>query len=212
VSYREPRYLHPYDEAPASRPIPAAHRARVHEPGRIEIEGKRQFRCGANHREFADFLTPEQRISNYLATRQADRSAPTPTSSSCPTSARGRPVDRCDQELQSKGYKVPDYPENPKNDAEKPSRRAIRRYWQRVNPVLREGNSTGALPRVKRYARKIAFDGAMGSRLAHPVSTCMPRLLHAKNRWPCRTLRRAHGPRHRSGKTSSAPRSAARGR
>ena len=59
------------------------------------------------------------------------------------------------KELQSKGYKVPDYPEDPKTDAEK----AIKARYGKVlgsavNPVLREGNSDRrAAASVKQYAR-----------------------------------------------------------
>jgi len=62
----------------------------------------------------------------------------------------------CIRELQSKGYKLPDFPEDPKTDEEK----AIRARYSKcigssVNPVLREGNSDRrAPPAVKRYARK----------------------------------------------------------
>jgi len=45
-------------------------------------------------------------------------------------------------ELQSKGYDVPDYPEEPKNDAEKELQvRYSKCLGSAVNPVLREGNS-----------------------------------------------------------------------
>merc|ERR550514_2673532 len=62
----------------------------------------------------------------------------------------------CIAELQAKGYKVPDFPEDPKTPEEK----AIKdRYGKvlgsAVNPVLREGNSDrrAAVP-VKNYAKK----------------------------------------------------------
>ena len=60
------------------------------------------------------------------------------------------------KELQSQGYRLPDYPENPRNDAE---REIKTRYGKvlgsAVNPVLREGNSDRrAAPSVKNYARK----------------------------------------------------------
>lgn len=60
------------------------------------------------------------------------------------------------KELQSKGYKIPDFPENPKTDEEKELRK---RYGNclgsAVNPVLREGNSDRRAPKaVKEYARK----------------------------------------------------------
>jgi len=59
-------------------------------------------------------------------------------------------------ELQSQGYKVPDYPEDPKTDAEKEIKaRYSRVLGSAVNPVLREGNSDRrAATSVKQYARK----------------------------------------------------------
>ncbi|HKO90701.1 MAG TPA: NADP-dependent isocitrate dehydrogenase, partial [Polyangiaceae bacterium] len=59
-------------------------------------------------------------------------------------------------ELQQQGYAVPDYPEEPKTDADK----AIKARYGKVlgsavNPVLREGNSDRrASPAVKAYAKK----------------------------------------------------------
>ncbi|MGH8446442.1 MAG: NADP-dependent isocitrate dehydrogenase, partial [Solimonas sp.] len=60
------------------------------------------------------------------------------------------------KELQAKGYKIPDYPENPKNDQEKEIRqRYSKALGSAVNPVLREGNSDRRAPKaVKEYARK----------------------------------------------------------
>ncbi len=62
----------------------------------------------------------------------------------------------CIKELQSKGYNLPDYPENPKTDEEKALRtRYAKCTGSAVNPVLREGNSDRRAPRaVKEYARK----------------------------------------------------------
>ncbi|OIR13829.1 isocitrate dehydrogenase [mine drainage metagenome] len=60
------------------------------------------------------------------------------------------------RELQSQGFKVPDYPENPKTDAEKEIKtRYSKVLGSAVNPVLREGNSDRrAAASVKQYARK----------------------------------------------------------
>jgi isocitrate dehydrogenase len=60
------------------------------------------------------------------------------------------------KELQAKGYKVPDYPENPQNDAEKQIKlRYGKALGSAVNPVLREGNSDRrAALSVKNYAKK----------------------------------------------------------
>jgi isocitrate dehydrogenase len=58
-------------------------------------------------------------------------------------------------ELQHRGYAVPDYPEDPKNDTEREvARRYDRVKGSAVNPVLREGNSDRRAPAsVKNYAR-----------------------------------------------------------
>src|SRR4026209_2264696 len=60
------------------------------------------------------------------------------------------------KELQGQGYKVPDYPENPKDDAEKQIKaRYAKVLGSAVNPVLREGNSDRRVANaVKQYARK----------------------------------------------------------
>ncbi|SNR70906.1 NADP-dependent isocitrate dehydrogenase [Desulfurobacterium atlanticum] len=60
------------------------------------------------------------------------------------------------KELQSQGYDIPDYPENPQTEEEK----EIKAKYDRcigsvVNPVLRQGNSDRRIaPPVKEYARK----------------------------------------------------------
>ena len=67
------------------------------------------------------------------------------------------------KELQQQGYAVPDYPEEPQNDAEK----AIKAKYAKVlgsavNPVLREGNSDRRVATsVKEYAK--AHPHSMGA-------------------------------------------------
>ncbi|MEQ1527242.1 MAG: NADP-dependent isocitrate dehydrogenase [Gallionella sp.] len=60
------------------------------------------------------------------------------------------------KELQSQGYKVPNYPDDPKTDAEKDIKaRYSKVLGSAVNPVLREGNSDRrAAASVKQFARK----------------------------------------------------------
>jgi isocitrate dehydrogenase len=81
------------------------------------------------------------------------------------------------KELQSQGYKVPDYPDDPKTDADK----AIKARYGKVlgsavNPVLREGNSDRrAAASVKQYARKHphrtgAWAATSRTRVAHMSS------------------------------------------
>ncbi len=58
-------------------------------------------------------------------------------------------------ELQSQGFKIPDFPDNPKTEEEKEMRmRYDRIKGSAVNPVLREGNSDRRAPKaVKNYAK-----------------------------------------------------------
>ena len=58
-------------------------------------------------------------------------------------------------ELQSQGYELPDYPDEPQNDEERATRdRYARVLGSAVNPVLREGNSDRRVAGpVKQYAK-----------------------------------------------------------
>ncbi len=66
------------------------------------------------------------------------------------------------KELQEKGYDIPDYPEEPKNDEEKALKEKYAKVLgSAVNPVLRQGNSDRRAPlAVKEYAKK--YPTAMG--------------------------------------------------
>ena len=70
------------------------------------------------------------------------------------------------KELQSQGYKLPDYPEDPKDDKEKEIKaRYDKVKGSAVNPVLREGNSDRRAPlSVKAYAASIRTRWAHGGR------------------------------------------------
>ena len=60
------------------------------------------------------------------------------------------------EELQAKGFALPEFPETPSTDAEKDARsRYAKVLGSAVNPVLREGNSDRRAPKaVKDYAKK----------------------------------------------------------
>ena len=81
-----------------------------------------------------------------------------PTSSSFPISALSVPqLKAAIEELQAKGYKIPDYPDDAETDEQKATKISIRESpsASAVNPVLREGNSDRRAPNaVKEYARK----------------------------------------------------------
>jgi len=78
------------------------------------------------------------------------------------------------KELQSQGFKLPDYPEQPKDEAEKAVQaRYAKVLGSAVNPVLREGNSDRRAPlSVKNFAKKHphkmgAWSPESKSRVAH---------------------------------------------
>jgi isocitrate dehydrogenase len=107
--------------------------------------------------QFPEYLSPEQRVPDTLAELGRKTLEPDANIIKLPNiSASVAQLIACIRELQAKGYKIPDYPEDPKTDEEK----AIRARYGRcigsaVNPVLREGNSDRRAPRaVKDYARK----------------------------------------------------------
>ena len=107
--------------------------------------------------EFSDFLKPEQRVPNTLAELGKKTLLPDANIIKLPNiSASVAQLLAAIKELQAKGYALPDYPENPKNDAEKAIKaRYAKCIGSAVNPVLREGNSDRRAPRaVKEYARK----------------------------------------------------------
>ncbi len=107
--------------------------------------------------EFPECLTEAQRVPNTLAELGKKTLEPDTNIIKLPNiSASVGQLVACIKELQSKGYAVPDYPEDPKSDEEKSVRaRYAKCIGSAVNPVLREGNSDRRAPRaVKEYARK----------------------------------------------------------
>ncbi len=107
--------------------------------------------------EFPECLTPEQRVPNNLNLLGQLTLKPEANIIKLPNiSATVAQLTAAIKELQGKGYKIPDYPENPQTEEEKSIRaRYARCTGSAVNPVLREGNSDRRAPKaVKEYARK----------------------------------------------------------
>ena len=107
--------------------------------------------------EFPDYLTDAQKVPNNLAELGKLTLQPDANIIKLPNiSASVGQLVSAIKELQSKGYKLPDYPEAPKTEEEKAIRaRYAKCIGSSVNPVLREGNSDRRAPRaVKEYARK----------------------------------------------------------
>jgi isocitrate dehydrogenase len=106
---------------------------------------------------FPDNLTPEQRIPDYLGQLGELSKKPEANIIKLPNISASIPqLKEAIKELQGKGYKVPDYPEVPKDDAEKAiQQRYAKVLGSAVNPVLREGNSDRRSPlSVKAFSKK----------------------------------------------------------
>jgi isocitrate dehydrogenase len=107
--------------------------------------------------QFSDCLTAEQKVPDNLAELGRMTLLPDTNIIKLPNISASVPqLLAAIKELQEKGYKIPDFPDDPKNDAEKEIRtRYSKCLGSAVNPVLREGNSDRRAPNaVKRYARK----------------------------------------------------------
>jgi isocitrate dehydrogenase len=106
---------------------------------------------------FPEYLTDEQKIGDALAELGALTLQPDANIIKLPNISASVPqLKAAVAELQAKGYKLPDYPENPSTDAEQEIKaRYAKVMGSAVNPVLREGNSDRRAPKaVKEYARK----------------------------------------------------------
>ncbi len=107
--------------------------------------------------QFPDKLKPEQRQPDDLALLGEIVMTPESNVIKLPNISASLPqIKGAVKELQSQGYAIPDYPEDPQNDEEK----AIKGKFDKVkgsavNPVLRQGNSDRrASSSVKQYAKK----------------------------------------------------------
>ena len=107
--------------------------------------------------EFPEYLSDEQKVPDNLAELGRLTQSPDTNIIKLPNISASVPqLDAAVTELQSKGYKIPDFPDDPKTDEDE----AIRQRYGKAlgsaaNPVLREGNSDRrAPPAVKRFAQK----------------------------------------------------------
>jgi isocitrate dehydrogenase len=106
---------------------------------------------------FPEYLTPEQKQHDALAELGELAKTPEANIIKLPNISASIPQLKATiKELQSQGYNLPDYPENPKDDKERDIKaRYDKVKGSAVNPVLREGNSDRRAPlSVKNYAKK----------------------------------------------------------
>ncbi|WP_026375179.1 NADP-dependent isocitrate dehydrogenase [Aestuariibacter salexigens] len=106
---------------------------------------------------FADYLDEDQRVPDALAELGELTQDPNANIIKLPNISASIPqLNAAIKELNSKGFKVPAYPAEPKNDQEKEIKERYGKILgSAVNPVLREGNSDRRAPTaVKNYAKK----------------------------------------------------------
>ena len=122
----------------------------------INVETRDISLSGRVIANFPECLTSEQQMGDALAELGELAKTPEANIIKLPNISASIPQLKATiKELQEKGYALPDYPEEPKNDEEK----AIKAKYDKikgsaVNPVLREGNSDRRAPKaVKEYAK-----------------------------------------------------------
>ncbi|WP_162166719.1 NADP-dependent isocitrate dehydrogenase [Campylobacter fetus] len=124
---------------------------------------------------FGEYLTDDQKVPNYLEILGEMTKEKSANIIKLPNISASLPqLNAAIAELQSKGYAVPNYIENPTNDKEESIKaRYAKVLGSAVNPVLREGNSdrrcAGA---VKAYAKEFphkngAWDSSIKTRVTY---------------------------------------------
>ena len=122
----------------------------------IEIETKDISLAGRIIANFPDELEEEQKKEDALAQLGELVNRPEANIIKLPNISASIPqLQAAIKELQSKGYKIPDYPQEPKNEEERLlQKRFAKVLGSAVNPVLREGNSDRrAAESVKKFAK-----------------------------------------------------------
>ncbi len=122
----------------------------------IDVETRDISLAGRILANFPEALQPEQRIPDALAELGELAKTPDANIIKLPNISASIPqLKEAIAELQAQGYAVPNYPEEPRDAAEKDAKaRYDKIKGSAVNPVLREGNSDRRAPKaVKEYAR-----------------------------------------------------------
>ncbi len=123
----------------------------------IDVDTRDISLAGRVIANFPEYLKEDQRIDDALAELGELATTPEANIIKLPNVSASVPqLQAVVKELQSKGYALPNYPEEATNDEQK----AVKAVYDKikgsaVNPVLREGNSDRRAPTsVKNYAKK----------------------------------------------------------
>ena len=126
-------------------------------PAGIAVETRDISLAGRILSQFPEYLSDAQKVSDDLAELGQLATQPEANIIKLPNISASVPqLKAAIKELQSQGYPLPDYPDEPKDDKEKDAKaRYDKVKGSAVNPVLREGNSDRRAPlSVKNFARK----------------------------------------------------------
>ncbi|MCF6194291.1 MAG: NADP-dependent isocitrate dehydrogenase, partial [Kangiellaceae bacterium] len=122
----------------------------------VEVETKDISLAARILSNFPEVLTDDQKVTDDLQELGVLAKQPEANIIKLPNISASIPqLNDAIEELQSKGFKLPDFPASPQSDEEKSTREKYAKVLGRaVNPVLREGNSDRRAPAsVKQYAR-----------------------------------------------------------
>jgi len=126
------------------------------EQANIRIETRDISLSGRIISNFPDFLTSEQRINDDLVELGKLVKKPNANIIKLPNISASIPqLKSAITELQKQGYKIPDYPEKPKDEHEQDIQKKYSKILgSAVNPILREGNSDRRVAdAVKQFAK-----------------------------------------------------------
>ena len=145
------------DEAPALATFSLLPIVRAFTKGTgVSVETRDISLTGRIIANFPENLTEAQRIPDHLAQLGEISLRPEANIIKLPNISASIPqLKDAIKELQAHGYKIPDYPEDPKDDAERALQaRFAKVLGSAVNPVLREGNSDRRSPlSVKAFSK-----------------------------------------------------------
>ncbi len=122
----------------------------------VEIEVPDISLAGRILANFPEYLTDEQKTPDALGELGELATKPEANIIKLPNISASVPqLEEAIAELQKQGYKLPNYPSEPKTDEEKEiNKKYAKALGSAVNPVLREGNSDRRAPKaVKNYAK-----------------------------------------------------------
>lgn len=122
----------------------------------IDVETRDISLAGRILANFPEYLTESQKVGDALSELGQLATTPEANIIKLPNISASIPqLKEAISELQAQGYALPNYPEDPQNEAEKNIKTSYAKVLgSAVNPVLREGNSDRRAPKaVKNYAK-----------------------------------------------------------